>query len=177
MPREPPPPYSSHDPSSPSTPPSAAAVRIQTAQQKEHDLKATLKKTTQAAKEAESSLQGPLGALKRQLEKSHKEDQRARQKISTLEEATRKIREAIQHEAVLMEDLHAEIEPLQAECDALAGELEGQKERWQAADLAAKEAVEADEDATQRLKDQLDELISREEGLEAERARYEDEVR
>ena len=93
-----------------------------------------------------------------------------------LEEATRKIREQVQLETSAIEEVQAQIEPLQTECDTLFTSLEAQKSKWHAADQAAKDAAEADIKSCKQLKDQLEELQHREEGLETERARYEGEV-
>ena len=118
-PEGPPPPYS---PTLPPLPPDEAQLR------------ALLKKIRTSSKRTETVLQASISALKKSVEKSIKEDQRARTRIVGLEEAIRKAREG-EHdmrttEKEACEGSILELQQLEQEVKA---ELEGKKEGKQLA--------------------------------------------
>lgn len=143
----------------------------------EAELRANLAALRERVKLTESNLNAPLASLKRSFEKSAKEDQRARQRISTLEEATRKLRLLAVEEAELADTLISEeVDPLQAEAAELSAKLEERRAQVHKIEVDAKKAMRADEDAITQLEQELEESDHRVEGLTSERGRFEQEV-
>lgn len=184
----PPPPYSSHDPSTPETTspalpagnaaaaasPPTTLLQLRTT---EAELKSNLAALKDRVKQTESNLHAPLASLKRSFEKSAKEDQRARQRISTLEEATRKLRLLAAEKAELADALVAdEVDPLQTEAAELNAQLEARRAQVHKIESEAKKGMREDEEAVKELESELEESDHRVEGLTAERERYEREV-
>lgn len=132
-PEGPPPPYS---PTLPPLPPDEAQLR------------ALLKKIRTSSKRTETVLQASISALKKSVEKSIKEDQRARTRIVGLEEAIRKAREG-EHdmrttEKEACEGSILELQQLEQEVKA---ELEGKKEGKQLATTTVQQDVPVADDA------------------------------
>lgn len=180
----PPPPYSSHDPSSPSVPaepnsaplPSPPSSLLQL-RATEAELKASLAQLKERIKSQQSNLNAPLASIKRSFEKSAKEEQRARQRISTLEEATRKLRAMAIEEAEGANTLNAEdVEPLQAEAAELSAKLQERRAQVHKVEVDAKKAMRDDEQVLKSLDSDIEESQHRIDGLKTERNRYESEV-
>lgn len=196
----PPPPYSSHDPSnqnsaapspvhsasSPASASAAAAAAVTAVtpspallqlRATEAELRSDLSALKDRVKAAETNLHAPLAGLKRSFEKAAKEDQRARQRISTLEEATKKLRYLAVEEAEQADALVAsQVDPLSVEVADLTAKLEERRAEVHKLEVDAKKSLKADEDTVKTMETDLDETEHRIEGLDVEHARYHRDV-
>lgn len=178
-PHDPPPPYSSLDPSSSSSDghstsaatemPSEAALL-----QQESQIKGELQALKEQAKTTENSLKAPLNAVKRNADKAHKEDIRTKQRISTLEEATRKIKESTAEDLVEAEAIQAEeVEPLGEELDSLSKTSAESRRRFNQVEKETKATSQNHDEAIKALEKELESLSKEEARLTSERLHYE----
>lgn len=162
----PPPPYSSHDPSSgPSAHNDAEA-----------SLRSMLDKLRVTAKQKESALQSSISSMRRANDKMTREDQRHRQRIHMLEDSTSRLCEVAADEDAEHETIQEQIEELE-ETEKLTGtRLERRRSQLEDLEKHFKEEADKEDAELSNLKERLDKAAEREEEVLAKKMKLEREL-
>ena len=164
----PPPPYSSHDPSAPhDSEPSRDA---------EASLRAMLEKLRTQAKQAESSLQSSITALKRANDKLTREDQRHRQRIHMLEDSTARLHEVAAEEDAESANITEALSDLSLSESTLASRLTRRKDQLDELERLAKEEGERQDAEMSELKERIERAAQREEEVLSKKLKLEREL-
>lgn len=162
----PPPPYSSHDPSVPSTDQGDAEVALRI-------MLDTLRNTS---RQNESNLHSSIAALRRTNDKLIREDQRQRQRIYMLEDSTARLQEVALEENVERETLDDDIAGLEGMESDMNRRIESRKERIERLERLGKEESERDDIELSELRERLDTVTTREDGVLAQKLKLEREL-
>lgn len=164
----PPPPYSSRDPSAPhDSEPSRDA---------EASLRAMLEKLRTQAKQAESSLQSSITALKRANDKLTREDQRHRQRIHMLEDSTARLHEVAAEEDAESANITEALSDLSLSESTLASRLTRRKDQLDELERLAKEEGERQDAEMSELKERIERAAQREEEVLSKKLKLEREL-
>lgn len=162
----PPPPYSSHDPSS-----DATAIN-----DAEASLRSMLDKLRITAKQKESALQSSISSMRRANDKLTREDQRHRQRIHMLEDSTARLREVAADEDAEFETIQEQIEELEATEKLTLSRLERRRTQLEEAEKQFREEVEKEDAELSSLKERLDKASEKEEEVLAKKLKLEREL-
>lgn len=162
----PPPPYSSHDPSSGTTAHNDAEV----------SLRSMLDKLRITAKQKESALQSSISSMRRANDKLTREDQRHRQRIHMLEDSTSRLREVAADEDAEYESIQEQIEELEATEKLTLSRLERRRNQLEEAEKQFKDEVEKEDAELSSLKERLDKASEKEEEVLAKKLKLEREL-
>lgn len=161
----PPPPYSSHDPSSAGTTHNDAEVT----------LRSILDQLRLTTKQKEASLQSSISSMRRANDKLTREDQRHRQRIHMLEDSTTRLREVAADEDAEHEAVREQTDDLEETEKTLISRLERRRNQIEKTEKHAKEELDKDEGELAELRERLDKITEREEEVLAKKLKLERE--
>lgn len=162
----PPPPYSSHDPSS------GNDAHIDA----EASLRTMLEKLRLTVKQKESALLSSIASMRRANDKLTREDQRHRQRIHMLEDSTSRLREVAADEDAEHDSIREEIEGLEETEKLTTARLERRRRQLEESEKLGREEAEKEEAELAELTQRLDKVTEKEEEVLAKKLKLEREL-